>query len=669
MGKPATGRQLNPAWLALGGGLLGMLAFLFLFGVAPLDAANDAFCRGGYIEKDIQQHYAGWLFYRQSAAGFPLCIAQNINYPAGLSISYTDSIPLLAAVCKLFSPVLPATFQYFGWFTLFCFIAQGAAGALLLSLFLGGPLPVLLGDLVLIASPVLGERAFRHTSLGAQFLLLGVLYYYFRSRRDERFAYKGLFVLNALAIGIHPYFLPMTYAVTLALLAEYALRNHRYGRPAAYLAANLAATLAVGGCLGLFRGRADGGSDALYGYFSLNLNALWNPVGVGGVVWSRLLPAQNQVGGNYDGFAYLGLGVLLALALLAVWMLLFARRTLWRQIAVHPVLAAVCLILTAFAITNVVTANGATLLRLPLPTSLQTLFSAFRSSGRLFWPVYLLLTLAALAGTARLAARRGGQPLAAAALALLAVVQLWDVSPGLLQRRAAMRSAEQQQAFPSAMTSSFWQQAAGRYKHLLSVDGLQNDALHLALYAADLGMTTNDPFAARYDTASLQRGQAEALAELQSGTLRADTLYLFRDEGIFLQAVDTVAGQAWCGHIYAQTADGGARTDGWYGIAPGMQNYAGDALTVPYNAQYPLRMADYTDAVWNRGVLDSDKKTICFRDSPFVRQKLTDAVSLTAAGQTYAIEKVDDRDAGWLMVTLAIDDATVLWNQELETNK
>ena len=46
----------------------------------------------------------------------------------------------------------------------------------------------------------------------------------------------------------------------------------------------------------------------------MNLNSLWNPAGVNGVDWSLFLPTQNQVGGNYDAFAYLGLGVLAGLA-------------------------------------------------------------------------------------------------------------------------------------------------------------------------------------------------------------------------------------------------------------------------------------------------------------------------------------------------------------------
>ena len=40
---------------------------------------------------------------------------------------------------------------------------------------------------------------------------------------------------------------------------------------------------------------------------------------------------------------------------------------------------------------------------------------------------------------------------------------------------------------------------------------------------------------------------------------------------------------------------------------------------------------------------------------------------LCADGTDYAILDVDDSDPGWLMITLDIPDATVLWGKELET--
>ena len=191
---------------------------------------------------------------------------------------------------------------------------------------------------------------------------------------------------------------------------------------------------------------------------------------------------------------------------------------------------------------------------------------------------------------------------------------------------------------------------------------MQADSLHLALWAADNGMTTNDPFAARYDETALAAERQTALDTLDAGTPQSDTLYLFEDEGAFLQAVEPVKALAWCGRV--TSADGSAS---WYVIAPGLQGQTFDALCTLYDEDYPLRLADYTDALWNRGVLDETKQTVCFKDSPFARTKLDGASLLCAGGQEYPILKVDDHDAGWLMVTLDIEDATVLWDQELTT--
>lgn len=644
--------------LLLCGGVLGALAFFAVLGFSPLDVTNDAFCRGGFIEKDIQQHYAGWLFYRQSPLDFPLCVAKNINWPQGLSIAYTDSIPLFAAFFRLLEPLLPATFQYFGWFTLLCLVLQGAFGARLLGLFSKGLAAPLIGDVLLMFSPVLWERVLRHTSLAAQFFVVAALYYYFAGRRSGRYAYAGLFALNILTITIHPYFVPMTYAVTAALLLGYAAHTRRWFKPALWLAADFVLTVAAGWAFGLFYGTANGGSDALYGYFAMNLNSLWNPAGVGGVDWSLFLPMQNQVGGNYDAFAYLGAGVLAALALGLAVAVLQKRWHPVRLLRRHWPLALVCLVLTLFAVSHVITANGATLAVLPLPDQLIKLCSVFRSGGRMFWPVYYLLFCAAFVLTQHLPK---GQKACVALAGILAAVQLADLAPGLYQRHEAFAQAQAASAYPTDLTSDFWQQAAGRYAVLASMDGIQNDALHLALYAADLGVVTTDPFAARFDAAALEQQREAWLEQLAQGETDAATLYLFADEGAFLQAVEPVSGgDAWCGRI-----DGAAGS--WYVIAPGMADCALDESCVLYDDAYPLRLADYTDALWNRGVLDSTKQTVCFADAPFTRRKLENAAVLCADGIDYPILTVDDSDPGWLMVTLDIEDATVLWDKELET--
>ena len=41
--------------------LIGILVFYFIFGFKPLNVLEDSWIYNGYLEKDITQHYAGWL--------------------------------------------------------------------------------------------------------------------------------------------------------------------------------------------------------------------------------------------------------------------------------------------------------------------------------------------------------------------------------------------------------------------------------------------------------------------------------------------------------------------------------------------------------------------------------------------------------------------------------
>ena len=157
-------RSARLFWL---GALLGAAVFLLVYGLAPLDVANDAFCRGGYIEKDIQQHYAGWLFYRSSALSWPLGVTQAVNAPQGVSVAYTDSIPLLAVLCRPLAAALGGTFQYFGWFTLVCFALQGGFAALLCGLFAEGLAAPLAGPALSAADKITVQRR-QHKPLCAE---------------------------------------------------------------------------------------------------------------------------------------------------------------------------------------------------------------------------------------------------------------------------------------------------------------------------------------------------------------------------------------------------------------------------------------------------------------------------------------------------------------------
>lgn len=665
------------------GSLIGLLVFLLIYGVSPLNVTRDDFLRGGYIEQDVRQHYAGWLFYRQAPLRIPFSIAPQINWPDGMSIAFTDSIPLFAAAARLIVPILPETFQYFGWFTLICFMLQGGFGALLTSLFSQNRCVTALGALLFSFSPILLERAFRHTSLAAHFLILAALYYYLLGCRQNRYTWPGLFLLNCITIAIHPYFVPMTFAVTFALLAGYVVRNRRIAGPAGFLAANLAGCLATGWLFGTFYGAASGsgGSGISYGYFCMNLNALWNPVSRG-VVWSSFLPVQNQTLGNYDGFNYLGLGLLLGLIAALLYLLIAQRSQLQGLLRRHGWLIFVCLCLTLFAISPVITANGAVLARLPLPQVIINLATTLRSSGRLFWPVYYLLFLFILRELIALGRQIHPHAGSALVLALVCGVQLLDLRPALAVKAASLRNYQPVVAdtvtgtTPSLCeTSNFFHLIAGRYRHLVALDPLTRTGISLALYTADQGMTNTDTsFLARYNAAQTDAQQAKVLDALAAGQLDPESVYVTENETLFLRVADAAqATGAWCAALQAQD-DTEAQTV-LYVIAP---NFDGSGVThaVPFNDTYPLHLADLSDDFWSHGVLclnleqigrEADaNKVVGFYDTPLLRRRLANAKALRANGVDYPILAVDDHDPGWVMLTLDIDNAQILIGQDLE---
>ena len=445
--------------LLLLGALLGLAAFLCLYGTAPLDPANDAWIWYGYDETDIHQHYAGWLGFRNSSWQFPLAQADALAYPAGtgVNISFTDSLPWVSVLFKLLAPVLPAQFQWFGLYELAAFILQGMAAALVLGLFLYDLLPLAAGTALFAFSPIMIERAFRHVALSSHYIVLFALYAYLRGRREQRCFMPVFWLLAALGVGITPYFLPMAAIFALLLAVENALHTRKLLASCGLFLGTCAAGYAAGVVLGSLN-NGYSASRENYGVFSFNLNALFNPSSKGGYTWSRILPARPQLYGQYDGFNYLGFGMLALLGVLCAAAVVLAVRSQAGRAALagllrrNLVLILGMAFMTLFAITNVVCFDDVDLLNIPLPEGLVKLCGIFRASGRMFYPVYYVLMTACIVGLARLLRRVGKAALYPAVLVLVAAVQLFDLSAMIVEKHTAMaETAAKPQPYPQEL--------------------------------------------------------------------------------------------------------------------------------------------------------------------------------------------------------------------------
>lgn len=119
-------------WLILEGIAVGFIVFGIIYGFGPLNVTNDKWIMSGYDEHDINQHYAGWVAFRNSAWHFPIGLADGMG--GGTYISFTDSIPWFAIFFKLILQIVSynGTFQYFGLYGLLCYILQAVAAGLLI---------------------------------------------------------------------------------------------------------------------------------------------------------------------------------------------------------------------------------------------------------------------------------------------------------------------------------------------------------------------------------------------------------------------------------------------------------------------------------------------------------------------------------------------------------
>ncbi len=456
--------------------LLGAAAFLIVYGQTPLHVTNDAWIMAGYDETDIIQHYSGWVAFRNSDWAFPLGLASDMAYGEGTYISFTDSIPWVAIVCKVFRKILPETFQYFGLYALLCYVLQAVAGYLLSFRKSRNVLYSMLGAGLFVFAPIFLERSLRHTALGSQWLLLFAVYLWLLHRDRPLWRhYLGYLALLVLAVGIHPYFLPMIGGfLFLSVLGDVLRGGKGAVKAVAVLAGELAGTAAVGVLLGAIGSGVSSSRDG-YGYYSMNLNALWNPSSLGGYTWSALLKVLPQTLGNYDGFNYLGLGLMAGLLIAGLGVLARRRkagtgsaamaqpqngmhpagfdqrgtkkRTMQRTAEAVPapqtaekILAVFLMVLYAmFAVSNVVTWNDTVLVTIPLPEKLLELCGIFRASSRLFYPVYYCLMLFAIYGIWQLRERLGRRGVCAVLFAVFAL-QIFDLHGCIAQKHAQMEA-------------------------------------------------------------------------------------------------------------------------------------------------------------------------------------------------------------------------------------
>lgn len=362
------------------------LSMLFVASLLPLDflMGHSSFFDHG----DAAQHISGIQAYLADEWRFPLLHTERLSFPEGTNIAFTDSLPLVAISLKPFSGLLPQGFHYLGLWQGASYILLAIAGVIALRCVGQKSLiATISATFFFMLSSVLMWRM-GHTALMTQCLVVFSFANYLNAQRNPEkinFACNLQIALLLASFLIHPYFLAINAAFFLVLLLLlWQTSSTPYRAIAIKLAYFLGLLLLIVYTFGYLghNSKASG-----FGVYSFNLAAPF----CGGYF---LHCSFDGTGGQGEGFAYLGLGIL---GLLSITMVYWCSKI---KIIAKPHLPMLLMIFSyvIYALSNHIYLGDHLLFDNPLLNILKPLSDTFRASGRFFWPAFYGLIFIALLG-------------------------------------------------------------------------------------------------------------------------------------------------------------------------------------------------------------------------------------------------------------------------------
>jgi hypothetical protein len=424
---------------------IGLIVAAIIFGPATLLGTGPFWTAPDY--PDMQQHLSAAQYYLHDRWYFPIFLTKLIMPPDGVSVVFLDINPLLAFFAKLLFKATGIYVNHFGPWIALCYALQAAAFLFLCRSFgLRGIVPAIVCAVIAVSVPEFLYRYFHLTLLG-QFLITFQLGLYFRAVRGGRYPTISLLALGLtlITILIHFYFFAMVAGIYVALLAQYVASERRALRTVILELAILAAGT---GLLLFATGYLHGlGGSSGFGFFSMNMLSPFVPQDSG------VLPFMHDMidgtGGQYEGFNYLGIGIL-ALAVLSA---VLNRRELWPMALRYRYLLILLLAFTGFALSfnpmigdisllhpfahaPAIASGGAVAAHAAAPVQPAEIgaklhdlifypLQQFRASGRFFWPVGYCIAAFGIVGVWRKMPGTAGL----AVLAVAALLQFIDAGP------------------------------------------------------------------------------------------------------------------------------------------------------------------------------------------------------------------------------------------------
>lgn len=507
--------------------LFGLLFFYLCGGMNTLDVTNIGYLMSG----DPAQHWLGWEFFRHTPLiQWPL--GKNTDYGIELnnSIVYTDSIPIFAIFFKLISAILPETFQYTGIWILSCFVLQGVTSFLLVKKLTNNNVySLILSALFISAVPFL-TRTGGHFALSAQWIIIASYLLY----ACDRFKSKSWIILLFIASWVHAYLLAMALVIYIADLATRKLKGEFPLKAVIYHVILSGIILYISMySIGYFTISNSFSADG-YGFYKFNLNSFFNPYYP---PYSSIIKPMPAGAGDYEGLNYLGIGVILAIALIVAKIKsadVRFKETLKNNKTI-VLLVSLCLI---YAVSVNVDLGKTTILAFYLPDFLRGITNTFRATGRFGWLAFYGILIFTAISLSRI---YKGRQLIVASLILVSL-NIYDVHKIYKEREKTFSNKNA----TYIMDSPEIKYIAKNYKKILTPSpwDFSSEYVKWAYLASTNNMSMNFGYFARFNGDTWNKQTEEILQAVNNVDLDKDAIYLLKDKNQYDKIVNILGDKA-----------------------------------------------------------------------------------------------------------------------------
>jgi len=537
---------------------LGILSFFIVLSPNILNPTNTNWLFSG----DPAGVYLGWVFYRNSEWTMPIGLIPKYGVGLDTSLVYVDSIPIMAYIFKLLSPIIPEKFQYFGYWYFIIFILQSYFGWKL-STFVSknNIIGSIFITLLFVFSPAMIAIVGYWPSETSHFLILFAIFLILR--KDQSYSLVLWTLLLVLSVSICFYIFVTVGAMWLANLLDKLIFRKTINFKAFILSALIAVlfTSIAAWQAGYFQIIANGNnvnfkSIAGYGYgvigYSFDLlSPFYYPN------WSYLLRGiPRELAPNYS-FNFLGLGLIFGsfIFLLRSHLCIVHFSKFFR--ANKFLFFTLCLLMLV-GISNTIRL-GPIVIEIPLPDKIYSIASILRSSHRLVWPLYYFFIFAIF----YILYKSFTLKIANIIVSTLFLIQIVDTSAGWLIIRSISATTSTPN-FVNTLKDPFWElPQISRYDNLLRVplEGPKDDLGAWEIfghYAGDHKMGLNLVALARENQERKWGLNNELDKSIASGNYDPRSIYVLDDTHVLPASR----------HIKTNT-DLFAKFDGFNVIAPG----------------------------------------------------------------------------------------------------